>query len=189
MNCQRPSTSDRSSLHPKRILGKKVSARMRRSGGLAPEASSTMESVSGGGWNPGTARGFPIVVTTSMSCRSEEGLGEDAALRRPRAGSELDDGERLGRGMEPGNGEGLPDRRHDVDELHRNRHVRSREGRLLLTVFPGELHEKWDLNGLAVKEHPVLALAVVSEPLTVVREEHDHRTVVEASRLQVFEER
>ena len=137
---------------------------------------------------PAPAHERPELTPPEADSR-KKGLGEDAALRGPRAGREIDEGERLRWRVKPGDGEGLRDGRHDVDELNRNRYARSREGRLLLAVSPGKLHEKWDLDGLTVEEHPVLALAMVPEPLPMIREEHDQRAVVEAPLLQVLKER
>ena len=75
----------------------------------------------------------------------------------------------------------VEDRRHHVDVLHRRRHA-----------APGmtarQLDHQRHVRRLAVEKHAVLLLAVIAEPLAVVREQHDGRSIVELRRAKAIEQ-
>ncbi len=77
---------------------------------------------------------------------------------------------------------GFGDRGKDVDQSDRDPDAGPRAARTR------KLHEERHADRLAVKEDAVLVLAVVAEPLPVIRGEHDDRAVVETALPQVSEE-
>ena len=108
----------------------------------------------------------------------EEGLGVDAALGRDRAPAARSTSETVPAAHgKPGTPDASADRREDVDQLDRGP-TRPAER----APSFGQLHEERDLEDLAVEEDAVLVLAVLAEPLAVVREEDDERPVVEPLR-------
>ena len=76
----------------------------------------------------------------------------------------------------------IEDRRHEVDVLHEVAHAPPRARVAFL------LDDERHVDSLVVHEQPVLLLAVVAEPFSVIRQQDDRRPVVQLMRLQVLDQ-